>query len=339
MKAPVKYLFSLMAGAALAAFLYRIRAVLVPFVAAGAIAYLIDPLVSALERRGAPRSAGTVIVYLGTGVVMLLLCLYLFPSFLRQLQELADILPGHAMRLQARLSLIYERFDRLRVPEPVRVFIDDAITRGEQHLREAARRAVEGLMGILSHSLGLIITPVLAFYITRDMDRIRGRVAGMLLARGRGDIIRLVGQIDGVLSEFVRGQLLVGAVVGGLTAIGLTLMHVEFALVIGILAGILDMIPYFGPLLGAIPAVAAALLVSPWTALWVALMLLAIQELEGAVIAPKILGDRVGLHPLVVIFAVLAGAEVFGFAGLLIGVPLAAILKIVVGFIAEKLQQ
>ncbi|NPV79116.1 MAG: AI-2E family transporter [Firmicutes bacterium] len=331
-----RYLVFILLGAALAAFLYRIRAVLAPFFLAAAFAYMIDPVVTFLERRGAPRAIGTAIVYIAIIISMSLACIYFFPRFLSQLEQMVIILPSHAARLQLGLAALYDRFDRFYIPMALRAAINDAINRGELYIRDLAKELVETLMGILSHFLGIIIVPVLAFYLTKDINRIRGRIAGFLLAKGRGDIIALVGQIDGILSSYVRGQLLVGAIVGILTTIALALMDVDFALIVGILAGILNVIPYFGPILGAIPAVCASLLKSPWTGLWAGIVFILIQQLESSLIAPKILGDRVGLHPLVVVFSLLVGAELLGFTGLLIAVPVTAVLNVLAGFIWER---
>jgi len=149
--------------------------------------------------------------------------------------------------------------------------------------------------------------------------------------------LELCSRVNKVVGRFVRGQLIVSVVVGGLVALGLSLLGVRYALFLGVLAGLFDIIPYFGPVLGAIPALVLAFLRDPLTALWTLLMFVAVQQLEGSVLSPKIVGEQVGLHPLTVIFSVLAGGELLGVTGMLLAVPAAATVKVTAGFIGEKL--
>jgi predicted PurR-regulated permease PerM len=135
--------------------------------------------------------------------------------------------------------------------------------------------------------------------------------------------------IDQVIGEFIRGQLIVCTVIAVLTSIALYLMGVQFAIILGMIAGIVDVIPYFGPFIGMLPCIAVALLQSPKLALYTALAFIAIQQVESNIISPKIVGDRVGLHPVVIIFALLAGERLLGFIGLVLAVPAAAIIKVI----------
>jgi len=153
----------------------------------------------------------------------------------------------------------------------------------------------------------------------------------------RKDVLDLGRKVNHVVSGFLRGQLIVSCIVGILVASCLSLLGVKYAIIVGIFAGLADIIPYFGPLISAVPAVALALTVSPWTALWVVILLIAIQQFEGSVLSPKIVGDRVGLHPLTVIFAVLAGGELMGILGMLMAVPVAATVKVVAAHVGDRI--
>jgi predicted PurR-regulated permease PerM len=141
------------------------------------------------------------------------------------------------------------------------------------------------------------------------------------------------------LGSFIRGYFLVAAIVGGLTAIAMALLGLEFALMLGIFAGLAELIPYFGPVIGAVPAIGLAVLQSKWLAAKVALAFFVIHQLEGNIISPKILGDKVGLHPLMVIFSLMAGGELYGLAGMLLAVPVAAVLRVVVVFVYIKIHE
>ncbi|MCX7781489.1 MAG: AI-2E family transporter, partial [Negativicutes bacterium] len=196
---------------------------------------------------------------------------------------------------------------------------------------------VDSLMGMLSYMIGLVITPVLAFYLLNDWYEIKEELLLLLPVRWRHEIILIVKDIDKVLSGVIRGQVTVAIIVGILVSIGLYLLDVKYAVLIGILAGMLDLIPYFGAVIGATPAVTLALLESPYLAVKVALLFFLIHQLEGTVIGPKILGESVGLHPLSVIFFVFVGSELGGLSGMLLGVPAAAVAKVLLRHIVKAL--
>ncbi|HEX3032252.1 MAG TPA: AI-2E family transporter, partial [Bacillota bacterium] len=143
--------------------------------------------------------------------------------------------------------------------------------------------------------------------------------------------------MDQVLRGFIRGHLLVCGLVGGLSALGLYLIGVPFALLLGIIAGILDIIPFFGPILGAVPALALALLQSWQATIYTLLLFVIIQQVEGNIITPKILGEAVGLHPLIIIFALLAGGHLWGVTGMIIALPLAAVIRVAARYMLIKL--
>ena len=169
---------------------------------------------------------------------------------------------------------------------------------------------------------------MIAFYLTRDVDAIRERFASWLPAVSRNRIMSVISDIDRALAGWVRGQVIVCTFVGATTGASLALLGVRYALPIGFLTGILEIIPYFGPVLALIPAVLLAAQKSALTALFAATVFVGIQQVESAVVSPKIVGDCVGLHPLVVIGALLIGGALFGVVGMLLAVPVTAVLFI-----------
>ncbi|NPV52833.1 MAG: AI-2E family transporter [Firmicutes bacterium] len=335
----LRLILSLLLLTGLIIFFYRIRGVLVPFILAVVLAYIINPLVCYLERKGAPRTIGTLIVYLAFTLLSALVIAYLFPLLLYQLEKLLEALPQQASNINTRLEAIFERVDRFRVPQVIRGVMDEAILRGEAYLREAVRTVVDAMLGLFSALPGLLITPILAFYFTRDIEAIKDRILVLIPGRYNQAALSLLREVDAVLAGFIRGQLIVCIFVGILTTIGLSLLRVDFALIIGIVAGILDVIPYFGPVLGAVPAVAIAFLKSHLTALYVIILFAVIHQVESGVIAPKVFSDRVGLHPVAVIFALLAGGELAGITGMLLAVPVAAVINVVLRFILARTRQ
>lgn len=153
------------------------------------------------------------------------------------------------------------------------------------------------------------------------------------------DVSRLFHEMDKVFNEFIRGRLIVGAFVGIATTIVLLILKVDFALLIGIFSGLMDIIPYFGPVLGIIPGVVFAFLQKPIKALWVIILFIVIQQIENNIISPKVVGESVGIHPITVILVLIIGGSMFGILGMLLAVPFAAIFKIVLLFVVEKVDE
>ncbi|MCR4427715.1 MAG: AI-2E family transporter, partial [Firmicutes bacterium] len=191
-----------------------------------------------------------------------------------------------------------------------------------------ARAAADAIVALFSQLFNLLLAPVIAFYLTRDFDSIRERFASWIPPAMRDQVMGILRDIDRALAGFVRGQLIVCSFVGVSTGLTLAILGVRFAAPIGFVVGVLEIVPYFGPILGMIPAVLMGAAKSPTTALLTAAAFIGIQQVESAVISPKIMGDSVGLHPLAVIFALLVGARLFGVLGILLAVPVAACLSI-----------
>ena len=296
-----------------------------------------NPLVTHLEKRGAPRGLGTLIIYLGFILAMALLVLYAFPQFLTQLERLAKILPQQTTDMQSRLATFYERFTRINIPEPIKNAVDNGIEKAQQALIDLVERTLGSAPELLS-KLGLIIfVPVVAFYMTMDFPRLKTWFLSWIPERWRSDVLGLMIEIDDNLGSFVRGQLLISAIVGILIAIGLSLIDVDFALIIGLIAGIFNIVPYFGPVIGAAPAIILALLKSPLSAVYVAILFFIVNQVESSIIGPNILGEHIGLHPVTVIFCIVSGGYLFGFLGIILAVPVTSIIKVTLRYIYNKI--
>ena len=183
--------------------------------------------------------------------------------------------------------------------------------------------------------LDIIITPIITFYYLKDKDNILKAITGNLPKNALSKIKELGRDIDKVLGGFIKGQITVAAFVGILTGIGCFFIGVPYALTIGLVAGITNIIPYFGPWLGGILPVVLAFMERPLMALWVVILILVIQQIESAFLSPQIMSHSVGLHPLLVMFSVLFFGSMFGILGMIIGVPLMGVLKILLGYVKE----
>lgn len=317
--------------------LFRVRTILGPFFLAFLLAYLLNPLVEVLERHSISRKRSILIVFsLIIAVVMTIVFLAL-PTLYNELSKLAVILPNAIQLFTEWIDGLREQFKATGLPSRVALVLDQHLGQGEVIIAERLNLFLANLPKVLSTVTLYILSPVIAIYFLADWKGLGLHFNRMIPQRGRMEWRRLWQDINHVVRQFVRGDLVVAVIVGILIGIGVKLIGMEYALLIGVICGIFDVIPYFGPIIGAVPAILLALTKSPAMAVKVALIILIVQQLEGNVISPKLMGDSVGLHPLWVVFALLAGGELAGFWGMFLAVPVAAVIRVVLNHIYFRL--
>jgi predicted PurR-regulated permease PerM len=317
--------------------LYLLSPILLPFVAGSAIAYFLNPAVHRLERWYVPRSLATVLALLLFLLVVGLIAALLVPLVEVQVGELSRRVPGMVASARGRFEQIMEFAEQQLGPEDV-AKLRDALGAGIGNIASWIARIVQGVLssGIaLANLLSLLfITPVVSFFLLRDWDRIVRHVDGWLPRHHLVTIREQARLVDATLAGYLRGQLLVCLGVGIYYAAALSLIRLDFGLIIGILAGILTFIPYVGFATGLVLALSLALLqFGSFSGLLAVIVVFAIgQVLESNVLSPKLVGMRVHLHPVWVIFALLAFGSVFGFLGVLLALPTAAVIGVLVRF-------
>lgn len=318
------------------AFLYRVRTVLTPFFFAIVIAYILYPAIEAVEKRGASRGGAILVVYSFFAIVVGMLFWLVVPNLVAELETILLKLPEQVKQWEELAGNLLSFFRRIKLPNTVGDALKIVLGRVELALESLAGKLTQVLMGAFTNFISLLISPVLAFYLLRDHQAMRQRALQYVPAPHRGEAQNIMREINGALNGFFRGQLLVSLFVGLFIYGGLYVLKIPYALFIGLIAGLFDIIPYFGPILGFLPAAAFALLKSPITVLWVLLLFVGANQIENGIISPKIIGDRVGLHPLVVIFAVFVGGDLMGIVGMLLAVPVAAILRVILAYFLLK---
>ncbi|NLJ74606.1 MAG: AI-2E family transporter [Firmicutes bacterium] len=314
----------------IALFLYRVRVVLTPFLFAAVIAYVLYPLVKMFEERQVPKVMAILLVYLLFGTVVGVLFWVTVPRLISELDEIVQMLPSQTERLEGLGQDALRSLKRITIPDTLQEGINLVVERLEVLVEDLAARIAQILMNLVSHIIAFLISPVLAFYLLRDHEAIKERLLQYVPAPYRGEVQGIFREVNKVLNGFFRGQVVVSALVGLIIYAGLAVLQIRYALFVGLLAGLFDIIPYFGPIIGFIPAAGFALLKSPITVLWVVVIFVGANQLESSVIAPKLIGERVGLHPLAVIFSVFVGGELMGITGMLVAVPFAAILRVLI---------
>ena len=330
---------ALLAGLLLAAYiaLYLFASILLPFVAAAGIAYFLDPPTTQMTRSGVPRGIAAFLLMLALLLACLLFALLLYPLLLAQLGLLITRVPYYADSLRIWAGEVIARLQDTFGPEYVDGKLRDIVgAQAGQMLAfvvGALTRLVGGGFALFNVLSLVVVTPIVAFYMLRDWRRAVARVDSWAPRRYTGVLRAQAREVDRILSAWVRGQALCCLLLAGFYALTLTAVGLDLGLIVGISAGLLSFIPYVGSIVGAVASIGLALAQFRWPGVaTVAGIFLAGQLLEGYVIYPRFLGDRVELHAVWVIFALFAGGAAFGFLGVLLAVPTAAAIGVLVRF-------
>ncbi|KAB2319688.1 phosphoribosylaminoimidazolesuccinocarboxamide synthase [Betaproteobacteria bacterium SCN1] len=304
--------------------------ILTPFLAGALLAYIFDPLVDRLEARGLSRTTGTVVVIVLAGLAVFGLLLVALPLFQGQFVELSQRIPAAIELIQTRfLPWLAQTFGIAVDPnlDALKTWLTDKAAQNGADWLPTLQTGALAAVGILAN---LLLIPVVMFYLLRDWDVMVDRVAALTPRPWLAAVTRIARAMDAVVGEFLRGQLSVMLALSVYYVLALWLAGLDYALPIGLLTGVLSFVPFLGFGLGMLLALLVALLqFADWTGVaWVAGIYLGGQLLESYVFTPRLVGERVGLHPVAVIFALAAFGQVFGFVGVLLAVPLAAILLV-----------
>ncbi|WP_018306722.1 AI-2E family transporter [Desulfitobacterium hafniense] len=307
-----------------------VRPILSPFMLAFVLAYLLAPVVEALVRRGVGRKISIALVFVGILLSLALLIFIVIPKLYIELSKLSQVLPETVRTLELVIQDFRANFRATGLPHQVVSVLDEHLSEGESFLIHWLEEFLDNLPKALTSMSLFILSPVIAIYLLADWQRLQAGFLRLVPQRKRVAWQRVVQDISHIVRSFIRGNVIVALIVGILTGVGVKLAGMDYALLIGVICGVFDLIPYFGPLIGAVPSVLLGLIQSPMMALKVAIVILIVQQLESSIISPKLMGDSVGLHPLWIIFALLAGGEIAGFWGMLFSVPFAAVLRVII---------
>jgi predicted PurR-regulated permease PerM len=329
------------------------------FLVAALIALLLDPLVRALGRLRIPRGFSIAVVFLSFAAALVVGVIAIGVIVVDQSREAADRIDDYLTVEHGRTSqtdaerdvdrlqgwLDDHGLERVEVREQGQEFVDSL---READPQEYTSRAIEFLEGaalsIFELLFSLVLVIVVSVYMLLDMGRLSAAVDRRFPPRPNSG--SLIPRIEGALAGYVRGQVLLSLIIGTSAGIGLWLLGVlgwaegmdQYALLFGAWVGAMELIPYLGPWLGAIPPVIYALIVDPVSAIWVTLLFLAIHQIEGHIVVPTVMGSALRLHPLLVIFGLLAGGEIYGLAGIFVALPLLAAIRAIWEFIGERVQ-
>lgn len=328
--------------AVLAYLIWLLAPVLMPFAIAGMLAYLGDPLADRLERLGMGRSWAASVVFLVLLLAFVGVLLLLVPLISRQVENLIQNLPSYGLWaekvawpwVQSRLHLDPNMFDSDRLLAALKSHFESIGGVATAVIGKVSRSGLSIVLWLTN----LVLIPVVAFYLLRDWDRLVATVDRMLPRSIQPTVAHLARESDKVLGAFVRGQLLVMLALGIFYGGGLSLVGLSVGLLIGIVAGLLSFVPYLGFIIGFGAALIAVLVqYGDWSHLLMVCGVFVVgQLLEGYVLVPKLVGDKIGLHPVAVIFAVLAGGYLAGFLGVLLALPVASVIMVLLRYLLER---
>ncbi|MBW2576752.1 MAG: AI-2E family transporter [Deltaproteobacteria bacterium] len=321
--------------------LWLLKSALTPLAVAFVFAYFLDPLIDRFEARRIPRRIAILFLVAVSGIVAVAMAVFVVPKLLQEIAHLAAKLPGYLNGAITAINPWFESWFGIAIPTSIREGLESFKSSGAslplESLRRLIEQAVQGVTGTLGSAIALLVIPVITYYALLEFDNIKAWFLGLVPVEYREAVDATLSMIDDLVSGFIRGQLIVAVLLGILYAVGFSVIGIDMAIGIGMIAGMLGIIPYVGSAVALALAAGLCLLqygvglqllfVVGWYAL--------VQTLEGLFLTPRIVGQSVGIHPVAVIVGLLIGGDLLGFLGLIVAVPATAIIQV---FVAELLE-
>lgn len=305
------------------------------------LAYAINPLINYLERKKISRSKGVLIVYLSLIIIIFILGSSVIPKSIKEIRKLGNNFPYYVNQITEFSDKLSNRI-KLSTGEMPPAFkgIEDSFLKAlkgfEEMIGNIFKSLATSVINLASKVVNIVLTPILTFYFLVDKEKFKNKLVDLIPKKYREDIIHLASTIDGSLVMFIRGRLIMALYIAVATTIMLLIMRVDFAIVIGFITGLFDIVPYVGPFIGYLPAVFFGALDKPIKAIWISIFFVLIQWIENNILAPKIIGDNMGLHPMTILLSLIVGGGIFGILGMVLAVPMVATIKIVYYFFKSK---
>lgn len=315
--------------------LSKIQAVLPPFIYALIFVYLLRPVVDGLEKRGVNRVLAIAIAYLFVIAILTILMLIVVPIVIGEIRSFITSLPVHVDYVK-KLLIDVSRSAKVSESATLSGVINRISSSASEGAMAFAGRIPATAIDLFGGLINFILAPLIAFYILKDLGAIKRTIEAAIPSRYREEGMDILEKVDLVLGGFLKGQMLVALSVGVLVGASMAILGIKYALLIGIISAVFNIIPYLGPIASGIPAVLLALEKSPGYALLVIAVLTVVNQLDGLFISPNIMRQQVNLHPTVVIFALLVGGAIYGIVGLIVAIPVAAVGKAIYLHFREK---
>ncbi|MDO6354345.1 MULTISPECIES: AI-2E family transporter [unclassified Caloramator] len=297
------------------------------------IAYILHPVVKNIDKRIKNYKVSVFITLTLFIFLIIIIIYYLFPIITKELIELIN----NADDISNEIKRLFGIIDKIKVPIYLRSILDDTILKIQDRVFNEMRNLFDNILKFISSLPTYILIPVFVYYFLVDTEYFKRSLKSLIPYKGREKVIELFRSYEKIVGNFIKGQIILSIIITIFTMIVLIILKVRYAFLISVVNGFFNIIPYFGPVLGFIPAFLSALSDSTSKAVLVALSFFIIQELESGIIAPKILENTMGIHPIFVIIALILGGKFYGAWGLILSVPVFAIIKVTYNYIVNKL--
>ena len=315
--------------------LSQVSSVYLPVILAMIVAFVLNPVVNLFtaiplgtRSRHLPKSAAILIVFLLSGIVMSIAITFVFLPFINEFNNFVIDLPHLSSRIKNLTTLLEQRANLAQLPDNIRSILEEGLGGAASYAVGLVRGAINTAFSFATQVIELVVVPVLAYYFLKDWPTLKDSVVTIFPPSARGKAITVMGEMAVVVSNYIRGQVLISIIMGLMVFCGMYFLQVDYPLVLGLLATLTETIPILGPIVGAIPAIVLAYLVSPVLATKVAVFYIILHQLENHIIVPNVMGHTIDLHPTLVIISLLIGGHLYGIAGMILAVPVAAILKV-----------
>lgn len=289
------------------------------------IAYSLKPIQTVIMNKGINRKLASAILVLSLFATMIFIVIFFIPAFLKEISNVG----ASFSTLNDILNNYYDKYKGFAENKYINEFIQIAITKGEMLIKKYVASLMNGILEKTGSIFSFAVIPIMIYYILADGDVLSKTIVNLLPIRSRAVFVNLCKDINEMLSKYIISQFFLSLIVSVLTFIVLAALGVNYPLILSILNGLFNIIPYFGPLFGAVPAVLIAFLESPKTAIWTIILLNLIQQIEGDIISPKLTGDMLDMHPLYIIVLLIIGERIGGFVGMVLVVPAAVAIKVI----------
>ncbi len=333
----LRYAVIALLAAAVIVFVYfnrvRLGRIVSPFFIAVIIAYIVNPFTERLQRRKVHKTTAILLVYAFFTGLIVSVVYFLVPEMAKNAADLANTLPEIANRYQSVINGFISSIKNSGWSNDVKTLVLSEIGSITSMIQNTAAGVLDRVMssigGIVTFLFDFSLALVVAYYFIKDKEFFKSAAMSLTPKKYRGIVEKVGKDINQVLTSFLYGQLIAALAVGVLESVGLLIAGVKYPLILGMFGGFANIIPYFGPYIGAIPAVALSLIESPVKAIWTVLIFVIVQQIDNSFISPKVIEHRLGLHPITTLAAVLVGQHFFGLVGMFASVPVVAIIKVV----------
>lgn len=290
-----------------------------------AISYTLKPLQKIMEQRRISRKTSALILICGLILILVSIFIFLIPSIFKESLNINYTINN----IQRFVDNIYSKLKPISSNKIIYAAMDNFYGKINNYAISIFTKIFDTVLNIGESIVMIAVIPIISYYFLSDGDYISNRLLNFLPVKSRNMAKKISSDIDKILGRYIVSQLFLCGLIGVATFIILLLLKVDFPVILSILNGFFNIVPYFGPIFGAVPAIFIALLDSPQKALWAALWLYILQQIEGNILSPKITGDSVSMHPLIVILLLIIGGETAGFVGMILAIPIGVIIKVI----------